>query len=201
MAVSAAGAGPGSPEEIRAEMEQDRDFTEKVWAEEVRLDEEYEDWVAEVGEEEAAAYAEFIAKGGDPEDWGPGDEDEEEDVDQAWGTISATVLSVLCCARQYCILCLDLRFIAITTGVLQRGRDQVNGSWAPTETEAYEAQMAMYQAMAMAQQQTRQGQAGNSTPFAGAASQGGAPMGRWLAVLTAAWLAKDVATHVFRARL
>eukprot|EP01043_Picozoa_sp_COSAG02_P062532 COSAG02_NODE_8652_length_2489_cov_3.862343_3_plen_93_part_00 len=88
-----------------------------------------------------------------------------------------------------------------TAGVLQRGRDQVNGNWAPTEAEAYEAQMAMYQAMVMAQQQTRRGQAGNGTFLAGAAPQGGAPMGRWLAVLTAAWLAKDVAANVFRARL
>ena len=79
-------AGPGSPEEIRAEMEQDRDFTEKVWAEEVRLDEEYEDWVAEVGEEEAAAYAKFVSEGGDPEDWDPGDDDDEYSLDQAWGT-------------------------------------------------------------------------------------------------------------------
>ncbi len=69
-------------------MEQDRDFTEKVWAEEVRLDEEYEDWVAEVGEEEAAAYAEFIANGGDPEDWDTGEDEEEEQLDQAWGTIT-----------------------------------------------------------------------------------------------------------------
>ena len=99
-------AGPGSPQEIRAEMEQDRDFTEKVWTEEVRLDEEYEDWVAEVGEEEAAAYAEFVANGGNPEDWGPGDEDEEEDL-EAWGTISATICSVFYCARQYRVLCVD----------------------------------------------------------------------------------------------
>ena len=85
-------------------------------------------------------------------------------------------------------------------GVLQRGRDQVNGNWAPTEAEAYAAQMAVYQAMAMAQQQTR-GQAGNGTFLAGAAPQGGVPMGRWLAVLTAAWLAKDMAVNVFRSRL
>ena len=149
-------------------MEQDRDFTEKEWSEEVRLDEEYEDWVAEVGEEEAAAYAQFIAEGGNPEDWAPPDEEEEEPS---------------------------------AAGVLQRGRDQVNGSWTPTESESYEAQLAMYQAMAMAQAQARQAQTGSGAVLYGQAAGGAAPMGRWLAVLTAAWLAKDVAAKLFRARL
>ena len=97
--------------------------------------------------------------------------------------------------------CIGVRCDATTTGVLQRGRDQVNGDWTPTEAESYEAQMAMYQAMAMAQEETRRGQAQSNAFLARQASGGGAPMGRWLAVLTAAWLAKDVAANVFRARL
>lgn len=76
----------------------------------------------------------------------------------------------------------------------------MNGDWTPTEAESYEAQMAMYQAMAAMQQQTRRGQAGNNG-ILGQQAAGGAPMGRWLAVLTAAWLAKDFASNVFRARL
>lgn len=70
-------------------MEQDRDFTEKVWAEEVRLDEEYEDWVEEVGEEEAAAYAEYVANGGDPEEWYPLEDEREERPDDAQGNTNA----------------------------------------------------------------------------------------------------------------
>ena len=88
------------------------------------------------------------------------------------------------------------------TGVLQRGRNQVNGDWNPTEAEAYEAQIAMYQAMGMAQEQARRAQTADSLSLAGASVPArGAPMGRWLAVLTAAWLAKDLAANVFRARL
>ena len=83
-------------------------------------------------------------------------------------------------------------------GVLQRGRDEVNGAWAPTEVEAY--------AMQMAQQQTvLQGNGGGvqAAGLGGVGGGGGAGLTgpRLLAVLTAAWLAKDVATRVFRARL
>jgi hypothetical protein len=66
--------------------------------------------------------------------------------------------------------------------------------------QAYQAQMAMQQAM----EQTRQEQAarnGGGVLAAGAAGGGGAPTVRLLVVLTAAWLAKDVASKLFRARL
>ena len=40
-----------------------------MWEEEVRLDEAYEDWVEEVGDEQAEAYERFLARGGEREDW------------------------------------------------------------------------------------------------------------------------------------
>ena len=43
-------------------MEEDRDFQERVWIEEVRLDEEWEDYVQEVGPEEAVAYTEYVCR-------------------------------------------------------------------------------------------------------------------------------------------
>ena len=70
-------------------MEQDRSFTEQVWAEEVRLDEEFEDWVEEVGEEEAAAYADYISNGGKPKDWYPDEEEEDEEPYDARGINTA----------------------------------------------------------------------------------------------------------------